>query len=156
MSERRVGQYREHAVGSIAMSSVVDRDPNDIREGMRGIMRGGRFAEEFRRIEDDDVRILFLEPRSGAGQDGRFHDRDLALADERECTLDDTRVETARGRRSGHRDENDIAVLYVVLIRLVRLFEGIAHRGIAARLEIIGIILADPALADKSDEWFVL
>src|SRR3989344_59279 len=98
--------------------------------------------------------MLFLQLSRHAGNYRGLDDRGLSFADERECFFDNTSVEAAWRGGGRHCDEYDIAMLYLVFIFAVRLFERIADSLVPPRFKIVGIVLANISLPHKSDKWF--
>src|SRR3989338_2118857 len=120
---------------------------------MRGVVRRGPFAQKFRRVDDDNVRPLFLNTFRRPGKHGRFDDRDFSLTHMRERILEDTRVEPLRRRRRRDGNEHDVAFFHLVLVLFVRLFQCVTDGLVSSRLKVIRVVLPYPTLTDKPDEW---
>ena len=89
---------------------------------MCGVVRGRCLSQEFRRMHHDLFREFLLYLFRHAREHGGFDDCGFAFAYEPDRLPHNGVAETVGSGRCRYRDENDVAVFYLVFIFAVRLF----------------------------------
>ena len=149
--ERGGREYREHLLRLRPHSGRIFTDADDIAVGMHCVIRGGRLAQEFRRMHHALFWKFFLYAHCLSGKHRRFDDGHFAVAYERYRLPHDGIIEARRCGGSRHGDKYDVAVLYLVLVVPVRLFERVAHDRVSATFELVRIIFPDESLPHVAD-----
>src|SRR5690349_8007007 len=117
---------------------------------MRRIICCCLFYEKFRTVEYVYIWKFSLKRLCCSWSERRFDDGDLPFSDKRQHIADRVDVVPVRRGRCRHCNENNVAFSKLIPVREEVRIKRIAHDIIPAILKIVSIILAYPALSDKS------